>query len=362
MSNLYRFLSLALIVAAALTAQTVGSTTNLSVNSTSITQGSVATLTATVTVNGAAATGGTVKFLDGTRSLGTVQVIVTGTGVGTAVLRTNSFAGGSHSITANYSGAPNGAQHAGASNSAMVALTVQQTGPLGSATRLTSSQEADGTYDFTATVSSLGIPPPNGTVAFSDQTSGASLGSAALSSALAATFATPFQSSYGLSGFPTAIAVGDFNQDGVLDLAVANSNVSVFLGDPSNPGHFLNPVNYGTGSTAQPTSIVVADFNGDGVLDLATANNDGSISVLFGSATSPGNFLPPTMYPTGATLGSSAGFTLLTSDLDLDGLPDLVLVSDTAVILLNDPIHREHYKFNQRRIRQQVQKRQPLET
>lgn len=82
------------------------------------------------------------------------------------------------------------------------------------------------------------------------------------------TFVADFRSS------PNAIAVGDFNHDGNLDLAVVNSccpngGVSILLG--KGDGTFLPSVNYSAGD--QPVSIVAADFNRDGNLDLAVANS-----------------------------------------------------------------------------------------
>jgi len=78
------------------------------------------------------------------------------------------------------------------------------------------------------------------------------------------------------------VAVGDFNGDGRLDLAVANQgadSVSILRGN--GDGTFRNKVDIAVG--AAPLWLVAADFNRDGVLDLATANNGGSsISLLIG--------------------------------------------------------------------------------
>jgi hypothetical protein len=77
---------------------------------------------------------------------------------------------------------------------------------------------------------------------------------------------------FGVGSAPRSVAVGDFNGDGKLDLAVANygySNVSVLLGN--GDGSFRIATNIGVGSG--PTSVAVGDFNGDGVQDLAVANH-----------------------------------------------------------------------------------------
>src|SRR5579862_4925887 len=79
---------------------------------------------------------------------------------------------------------------------------------------------------------------------------------------------------------PFAIASGDFNHDGRLDLAVANeagNDVSVLLS--SGTSSFAVPANYGVGSS--PDAIAIGDFNGDGQLDLAVANAGSSnVSIL----------------------------------------------------------------------------------
>jgi predicted nucleotidyltransferase len=78
------------------------------------------------------------------------------------------------------------------------------------------------------------------------------------------------------------VAVGDFDDDSDLDLAVANlssGNVSL-LGDGS--GSFSGPTDFLVGS--DPHSVAVGDFDGDSDLDLAVANFfSGNVSVLLNS-------------------------------------------------------------------------------
>ncbi len=87
----------------------------------------------------------------------------------------------------------------------------------------------------------------------------------------------------GTGSSPSSVAVGDFNGDGKLDFATANSgssSVSVRRGDGS--GVFAGTTTVSVGSS--PSSMVMGDFNGDGKLDLATANSSQSyVSVRLGN-------------------------------------------------------------------------------
>jgi len=127
----------------------------------------------------------------------------------------------------------------------------------------------------------------------------------------------------GLSG-PTGLAVADFNGDGNLDIAVTNSGsaanaVSVFLG--KGDGTFGTKKNYTTGK--QPQGIAVADVNGDTIPDIVVTNVlDGTVSVLLGKG--DGTFKPQVAYTAGGNPLSVA-----IGDLNGDGIKDLVVANST---------------------------------
>ncbi len=131
-----------------------------------------------------------------------------------------------------------------------------------------------------------------------------------------------------------SVAVGDFNRDGKLDLAVTSfvsNTVSVLLGNGN--GAFGAKADFATGSG--PYSVAVGDFNGDGKPDLVVGNyGDGTVSVLLGNG--DGTFGPKADFGTGAPGGDDA---VAVGDFNRDGKPDLVVAmsnSGTVSVLLGN--------------------------
>jgi len=125
---------------------------------------------------------------------------------------------------------------------------------------------------------------------------------------------------------PVAVATGDFDDDGRLDLITANQTddtVSLLLGN--GDGTFQPKADHEIG--ASPRAIVVGDLNGDGKLDAATANTDrGTVSVLLGCG--DGTLVLSGEYATGADPE-----VLVIGDLNGDRKADLVTANAGAETL-----------------------------
>lgn len=119
---------------------------------------------------------------------------------------------------------------------------------------------------------------------------------------------------------PDAVALGDFNEDGNLDLVTANigqfsqgNTVSVLLGNGN--GSFGSATDFTVGTS--PSSVAVADFNRDNNLDFAVGSFNGTVSVLFGNGT--GSFPVTSDFTTNVS-----GFSISVGDFNNDNNPDIV--------------------------------------
>lgn len=130
--------------------------------------------------------------------------------------------------------------------------------------------------------------------------------------------------------FPQSIVAGRFNSDSFDDLAVSNlgdSTISIFLGVGTGIGSVT-----GVSSPGGPIVIVTSDLNSDGKQDLATANiSTTDLSLILGKG--DGSFQSPSPLST----DGNGSIAILATDVDNSGKPDLVAVSgDKITVLLDD--------------------------
>ncbi|WP_409513311.1 MBG domain-containing protein [Edaphobacter aggregans] len=295
-------------------------TVSLSVTPVTASYGSVVQMTATVTAGATHPSAGTVTFSDTfntvTHVLGTIQVQSAN---GKAILQRELGGIGNHSITATFN-APKTYQ-----SSSSTAQIVAITGQYPTTASLLQTGGATGNWSLTATITGTGSLSlsPGGNVSLLDTSNGgyllgmAGLGTGTIAQQTVAGAGSPI----GVGTNPESVAVGDFNGDGFIDIAVLsksnNNNVSILLGDGTGAftelGTKLNAGN-------NPVAVVTGDFDGDGNLDLAVTNStSNAISILLGNG--DGTFRNR------ATFTVTTPYALAIGDFNRDGIPDLAVAN-----------------------------------
>ena len=309
--------------------------------------------------------------------LGSAQVVSSGSAMGIATIRIR-LGAGSNAIKAFYSGTMSGATTEAASESDVVTVKVSSHGGGTTTTTIAETGSPSG-YTFSSTVAGIGGLAPTGTVNYLDRSNASyKFATATLSGSTTAygyaamVNGSTYSSNTGAplvvadvnqDGFPDLVVVsstgavailygngsgsfstsstslgvtgvtgavtGDFNGDGIIDLAVASSSgMQIFLG--TGGGAFTAGASYLSGVT--PTRIVKGDFNGDGILDLAVSvSSANTVRVLLGSGA--GTFTEYASSP--ITVGNSP-IGLVAADFNGDGYADLAVANsgDNSITVL----------------------------
>lgn len=154
------------------------------------------------------------------------------------------------------------------------------------------------------------------------------------------TFANPVMYSFGSDPKINSMAIGDFNNDKILDIAIVNSGthtLGIFIGH--GDGSFLGQVTYSTGYRSYPVSVSIADFNGDNSMDIVVANYgsvEGAVVVVDDTKTfavgvllntGDGTFTSVVLYSTGY---KSAPRSVVTGDFNNDNKIDIAVANSNT--------------------------------
>jgi hypothetical protein len=146
------------------------------------------------------------------------------------------------------------------------------------------------------------------------------------------TFQPPLSNSLS-SGAQGGIAIADLNRDGNQDIVVGTGNVeavAVLLGNGNGtfgaPKYFYDPL------ADVPSAVAVGDFNGDGIPDIATgesgccpSTSSSAVSVIQGNGDGTFGSYQRFIIP-GASLTPNAAEYIVTGDFNADGKTDMAMI------------------------------------
>jgi len=138
------------------------------------------------------------------------------------------------------------------------------------------------------------------------------------------------------------IAVADFDGDGLNDIAVGttitedrqlvDTRISIYTQRTASPGSFLPPRLFDSNPNGSLAWTLVADdCERNGLPDLIATNwDEGGFRLLVNDSEQPGTLMPSVHYETGPA-DSTFGRSQAVGDIDADGFPDVVIVTEYSV-------------------------------
>ncbi len=145
-----------------------------------------------------------------------------------------------------------------------------------------------------------------------------------------------------------ALALADLNHDGKLD-AITLSCYSFCIGGSADvwlgagDGTFAGDTIIGSGGNSSTPPLSVVDVNGDGIPDLVFGNGS-AVSVALGKG--DGSFNSEQTYCLQCGSYASGASSLVVTDLNGDGWPDIAVVNGSLTVFLNDGKGAFHQAFS----------------